>query len=79
MSDCCVLVRDPIHLLLLNRRWCDIHAENDVFDFTLSQTGDVDVIFLGVVRQYQVLKFDLDVDPLFICQSWPDVVRLSNN
>mmetsp|Transcript_98960 Transcript_98960/g.262867 ORF Transcript_98960/g.262867 Transcript_98960/m.262867 type:complete len:658 (-) Transcript_98960:4864-6837(-) len=66
-------VRD---LLPLDRWRCDLHAQNDVADLALRQRCHVDVVLLAVVRQDQVLQLHLHVDPLVVCEAWPDVVRL---
>ena len=42
----------------------------------LRERGDIDVVLLAVVCQDEILECDLNLDPLVICQSWPDVVRL---
>lgn len=55
LADSCILVGDPIHLLLLNRRRGNIHAQNDVLNLALSQTCNVDVVLLRIVCQNQVL------------------------
>lgn len=70
-----VLLFYPFNLLFLNIDWCNLHSENDVFDFTLSQTGNVNIIFLGVICKDKILQFDLNFHPLLISEVWPYVVR----
>jgi len=66
LADSRILVRNPFHLLLLDAWRGDVHSQDDVFSLTHSQAGHVDVVFLRVVGQDEILKFDLDVDPLLI-------------
>ena len=71
-----VLVGDTFHLLLLNTRRGNIHAEDDVFRFTHGKTSDIDVVFLRVVCQDKIFELHFDVDPLLIGESWPDMMWL---
>ena len=50
-----ILICDSVHFLLLNGRWGNIHAKNDVFDLALSQTRDINVVFLCIVGKNEVL------------------------
>ena len=36
------------------------------------------LVLFAVVRQYEILKLNFHFDPLFIRQSWPDVMGLSD-
>ena len=73
------MVLNPVHFLLLDGGGSYIHAQNDILDLAGGETGDVDVVFLGVVCQDQVLELNLDSYPLLWRQVWPDMVRLCNN
>ena len=79
LADGRVLVGNPLHLLLLNARWCHVHAKNDVFGLAHGQACDVDVVLLGVIGQNEVLQLDFDMHPLLVGQCWPDMVRLRDH
>ena len=61
--------------MLLNVNRCYLHPEYYIFDLTLSQTGYIHIVFLGIIRQYEILKLNFNFDPLLISQVWPDVMR----
>ena len=79
MANCGVLVCNSVHLLLLDGRRSDIHAQDDVLDLALGQTSHVDIVLLSVVSQNQVLQLNLHMDPLLISQRWPNVMRLRDD
>lgn len=79
LTDGCVLLCNPFHFLLLNWGWCHIHPQYDVLDFTGSQRCHIAVVLLGVVGENQIFELNLDVDPLFVSERRPDVVRLRNH
>ena len=76
LADSSVLICNSFHFLLLDAWWGDVHTKNDILGFAHCQTGHINVVFLGVVSQDQVFKLYFDVNPLFISQSWPNVMGL---
>ena len=72
----CVLVLNPVHLLLLDGGWCYIHAQNYILDLTGRQTSHVDVVLLGVVGKNQILELNFDSYPLLRRQIRPNMMRL---
>ena len=65
--------------MLLDAWWSHVHAENDVLGFGHGQTCNVDIVFLGVVCKNQVLELNLNMNPLLVSQSRPDVMWLSHH
>ena len=65
--------------MLLDGGRGNVHSKDDVFDFTLSQTGHVDVVLLRIVSEDEILQFHLHVDPLLISERWPYVMRLRHD
>ena len=65
--------------LLLDVYRGDFHAQNDIFDLRLSEACNIHVVFLGVVGQNEVLQLYLDLDPLLIGQSWPNMMWLRDD
>mmetsp|Transcript_39335 Transcript_39335/g.83813 ORF Transcript_39335/g.83813 Transcript_39335/m.83813 type:complete len:1257 (-) Transcript_39335:3240-7010(-) len=66
------------NLLSLDGRRSDLHTQNDIPDLALRQRSNVDVVFLSVIRQDQILELHLDLDPLVISERRPHVMRLSH-
>ena len=74
-----VLLFDSVDFLLLDIHRCNLHSQNDVLDFALSQTGNIDVVLLSIVCKNQVFEFNLNLDPLLVAKVWPDVMRKSDS
>jgi hypothetical protein len=66
------------HLLPLDRRRLDLHAEDDVADLAGCQRRRVDRVALAVVGEDEVLKRQLDPDPLVVVERRPDMMRLGD-
>mmetsp|Transcript_63487 Transcript_63487/g.174936 ORF Transcript_63487/g.174936 Transcript_63487/m.174936 type:complete len:276 (-) Transcript_63487:4603-5430(-) len=73
------LLLDLGNLLTLQRGRSNLHAEDDVAHFGLCERSHVHVVLLSVVGEDQVLERNLHLDPLFVGQRWPDVVRLGHH
>jgi len=64
------------HLLALYGQSSDLLTEDDITNFTGSQRRDADAVPLAEVSQDKILHCNPNFDPLIICKSGPDEVRL---
>ena len=64
------------NLLALLARRADLHSQDDVTDFRLREGGHIHVVLLSIVGQNHILEGELNLDPFFISQGWPNVMRL---
>lgn len=74
-----ILLLNSFDFLLLNVNRCNFHSKNDILNLRLCQTCNIDIILLGIVCQNKIFQLDLNFDPLLICESWPDMMRLCND
>mmetsp|Transcript_5921 Transcript_5921/g.12959 ORF Transcript_5921/g.12959 Transcript_5921/m.12959 type:complete len:201 (+) Transcript_5921:986-1588(+) len=73
------LCLDFSHLLALQGWWGNLHTQDNVPNLTLCQTGNIDVIFLAVIGEDQVLQGNFNLDPLLVGKSRPNVMRLCHH
>ena len=79
LADSRILIGNPLHLLLLDGRRGHVHSKDDILDLTLGQACYIDVVFLRIVGEDQVLELDLNVDPLLVGEGGPNMMRLSHD
>lgn len=65
--------------LLLDVYRGDFHTQNNIFDLRLGEACNIHVVFLSVVCQNKILQLYLDLDPLLIGQSRPNMMWLSDD
>lgn len=63
-------LNDMKHHAYLHGWWCDLHTQDDVSNFALSQGTDIHVVLLAIVSEDKILQGHFDANPLLV---WPFV------
>ena len=50
----------------LNGWWCDLHTQDDVSHFALSQGTNIHIVLLAIVSEDEILQGNFDANPLLI-------------
>ena len=46
--------------------WCDLHTQDDVSHFALSQGTNIDVVLLAIICKDKILQGHFDANPLLV-------------